>query len=73
VELKSAVRFSKEVEGRLYTFTMPANAPVGEAYDILFEGLRKIVEISNKNVEKMVRQSEEEEVVEVEPSIENMA
>jgi hypothetical protein len=45
VELKSAVRFSKEVEGRLYTFTMPANAPVGEAYDILFEGLRKIVEI----------------------------
>jgi len=73
VELKSAVRFSKEVEGRLYTFTMPSNAPVGEAYDILFEGLRKIVEISNKNVEKMVRQSEEEEVVEVEPSIENMA
>lgn len=73
MELKSAVRFSKEVEGRLYTFTMPANAPVGEAYDILFEGLRKIVEISNKNVEKMVRQSEEEEVVEVEPSIENMA
>jgi hypothetical protein len=72
VELKSAVRFSKEVEGRLYTFTMPANAPVGEAYDILFEGLRKIVEISNKNVEKMVRQSEEAEV-EVEPSIENMA
>ncbi len=59
MELKSAVQFSKEVEGRLYTFTMAANAPVGEAYDVLFDCLRKVVEISNKNVEKMAREAEE--------------
>ncbi len=68
MELKSAVQFSKEVEGRLYTFTMAANAPVGEAYDVLFDCLRKVVEISNKNVEKMARDAVEkgEEVVEPE-------
>ena len=37
MNLKSAARFSNEVEGRLYTFTMAANAPVGEAYDVLFD------------------------------------
>jgi len=59
MELKSAVQFSKEVEGRLYTFTMAANAPVGEAYDVLFDCLKKVIEISNKNVEKMARDEEE--------------
>ncbi len=66
MELKSTVQFSKEVEGRLYTFTMAADAPVGEAYDVLFGCLKKIVEISNKNVEKMAREAVEkgEEIVE---------
>lgn len=73
MEFKSSVQFSKEVEGRLYTFTMPANAPLGEAYDVLFGGLRKIVDISNKNVENMARQAAAEEEAGSEPSVQSMA
>ena len=64
MELKSAVQFSKDIEGRLYTFTMAANAPVGEAYDVLFDCLKKVVEISNKNVEKMARDATHGDAVE---------
>ncbi len=64
MELKSTVQFSKEIEGRLYTFTMAANAPVGEAYDVLFDCLKRIVEISNKNVEKMAREATHGDAIE---------
>ena len=62
LDMHSVVQFKKEIDGRLYIFTMPSNAPVGEAYDVLFEGLSSVLQIANKNVEKMVRSAEEKEV-----------
>lgn len=61
LDLHSTVQFRKEIDGRLYVFTMPANSPVGEAYDVLFEGLATILQIANKNVDKMVRAEEDKE------------
>jgi hypothetical protein len=62
LDMHSTVQFKKEIDGRLYLFIMPANAPVGEAYDVLFEGLSSVLAIANKNVEKMVRTEAQKEV-----------
>ena len=62
LDMHSVVQFKKEIDGRLYIFTMPSNAPVGEAYDVFFEGLSSVLAIANKNVEKMVREQEKQEV-----------
>ncbi len=60
MDLHSTVQFKKEIDGRLYIFVMPSNAPVGEAYDVLFECLNSVLQIANKNIDKMVRKSEED-------------
>lgn len=62
LDMHSVVQFKKEIDGRLYLFIMPSNAPVGEAYDVLFEGLASVLAIANKNVEKMVRSEAQNEV-----------
>ena len=62
LDMHSVVQFKKEIDGRLYIFIMPSNAPVGEAYDVFFEGLSSVLAIANKNVEKMVREQEKQEV-----------
>lgn len=61
MDLHEIVQFKKEINGRLYQFSMPKMAPVGEVYDAFFEGLKKVMEIAQKNVEKMVRPQEEQE------------
>jgi hypothetical protein len=53
MDLKSVVQFVGTREDRSYTFCMPVNAPVGEVYDVLFETLTQVVEISKKNLDKM--------------------
>lgn len=47
---------------RTYSFAMPLHAPVGEAYDALFECLVEI----KKHAEKLVESAERKEVKEEE-------
>jgi len=61
MEIRELVEFRKEKEGRSYQFIMPKMAPVGEAYDVLFDGLKKVMEISQKNVDSVERKEVEKE------------
>lgn len=60
MDLYNTVQFRKEINGNLYVFTMPSTAPLGEAYDVLHEALRHMVKVSQENVQRMVRQAQEE-------------
>lgn len=48
-------------EERKYYFHMPLHAPIGEAYDALFECLNEILEQSKRAVEASKRQEEKAE------------
>lgn len=63
----ATVDLAVEKNGGSYVFSMPVGAPFGEAYDVAFEVLSKIVELSKNAAEKMKRKEEEvkEEDVEV--------
>lgn len=46
---------------RLYTFHMPLHAPIGEAYDVLFECIGEINKQAEKNLEHVKSKKEESE------------
>lgn len=58
ITMKSLVSFEVVKEDRQYKFIMPAACPAGEAYDVLYEFLNKVVKISQENVKAMERSSE---------------
>lgn len=59
MDLYNTVQFRKEVNGNLYVYTMPSNAPLGEAYDALHEALQHLVKVSQDNLKRMSRQPDE--------------
>ena len=46
------INFSKEVNGRVYTFVLPMGAPFGEAYDVCHEVLTDISKMASEAAEK---------------------
>ena len=40
-----------EKEGRRYTLTLPVGSPFGEAYDVVFQMLREVLEMSKTAVD----------------------
>ena len=46
------VNFTKEVNGRTYSFTVPMGAPLGEAYDACHEVLMLITKSAQEAAEK---------------------
>ena len=47
-----SINFTKEVNGRTYTFALPMGAPFGEAYDVCHEVLMSIAKMSSDAAEK---------------------
>lgn len=56
--MKSLVSFEVTREDRTYSFTMPAGAKAGEAYDVLMEFLQKVVQMSHESVKAMERSTD---------------
>jgi len=52
------VKLEAEKNERSYSFIMPLGAPYGEAYDILFEMMQEIVDLSKKAADKLKREEE---------------
>ena len=64
--MPATVDLIEEKNGKTYVFSMPVGAPFGEAYDVAFEMLSKIVELSKNAADKMKREEEvKEEAAEV--------
>ena len=57
--MKSLVSFEVKREDRTYSFIMSAGAPAGEAYDVLLEYMKKVVQVTNDNMKAMERKSED--------------
>ena len=55
METKSLVSFKMELNGRHYSFNMEAGAPLGEAYDMAFQVLQKIVDHAQEAAKKVER------------------
>jgi hypothetical protein len=59
LQTQTLVSFSVErAEGRKYSFIMPTNSPAGEVYDVLYECLNKVIQLSQENVKAMERKEE---------------
>lgn len=56
--MKSLVSFEVKREDRVYSFIMSTGAPAGEVYDVLMECIKKVVQVSNENVQAMERKTE---------------
>lgn len=50
--MKQFVHLEVEKEGQLFTFSMPVGVKLGMAYDVAFEFLGKIVELSQQAYDK---------------------
>jgi hypothetical protein len=54
----NSIHFKKEINGRLYLFFMPNDAPLGETYDVLVDAMDALLKIAKKNHEQRVNQEE---------------
>jgi len=53
---KAVVKLVKEVDEKVYSFEMPIGAPFGQSYDVLFEMLQEVIEMSKTAAEKAKRE-----------------
>lgn len=60
MDLKSVIHMELEKNGRSYCFSMPFGAPYGECYDVLFECVSKILELSKTAAEQAKRKEEQD-------------
>lgn len=60
MDIKSFIVLSKEINGNKYTFHMPVGVPYGEAHDAAFSMVEDILELSQKAVEKIKKDREEQ-------------
>jgi len=51
MDQKLVCNFEVKKNDRVYSLHMPVGAPIGEAYDAVFEMLQEILELSKKAVE----------------------
>jgi len=58
MDFLNSIHFKKEINGRLYLFFMPNDAPLGETYDVLLEAMDSLLKIAKKNQEQMASQQE---------------
>lgn len=49
--IKATATYEAEVNGNKYQFTVPANAPLGEAYDVMFKFLSIIADQAKASAE----------------------
>lgn len=61
MDMLNAVHLKKEVNGRVYVFSMPSQAPIGEVYDVLVESLQDMVKLAQSNADRMAREEKKEE------------
>lgn len=52
LELKPTVNIVIERNGRVYNFSMPVGAPLGEAYDVSWEVVKAVLGLSKQAVEQ---------------------
>jgi hypothetical protein len=52
MEQKAMYVIEETKNNRVYSFSMPMGAPIGEAYDVAFSILEQIVELSKQAVAK---------------------
>ena len=64
MDLKSVILLEVVKNERTYRFEMPIGAPYGECYDVAFQVLGKISELSKEAVEKVAPTEDKAEVVE---------
>ena len=53
MEVKTYIIIEVEKDGHTFSFSLPAGAPFGKAYDACFETLQHIIEFSKKAAEGM--------------------
>ncbi len=64
--IKAQTTYEIEVNGNKYQISVPANAPLGEAYDVMFKFLSIIAEQAKISAEQMKpKETVKEEKVEV--------
>jgi len=61
MDFLNSIHFKKEINGRLYLFFMPNDAPLGETYDVLVDAMQSILKIAQKNHEQMKKQEKQNE------------
>lgn len=61
MDFLNSIHFKKEINGRLYLFFMPNDAPLGETYDVLVDVMQSILKIAQKNHEQMKKQEKQNE------------
>ena len=53
MQVKTNIIIEVEKDGHTFSFSLPAGAPFGKAYDACFETLKHIIEFSKKAAEGM--------------------
>lgn len=53
MEVKTHIIIEVEKDGHTFSFSLPAGAPFGKAYDACFETLQHIIDFSKKAAEGM--------------------
>jgi hypothetical protein len=65
MDMKATLTMTVKQNDNIYTFTMPAGSPIGEAYNAAFEVLQNVLELSKDAVERAKPKSPEEVQAEV--------
>lgn len=59
MELKNVLKFEVTKNERDYSFIIPAGAPYGETYDVIFSFLNQILETQKSNLDHLKSKSSE--------------
>lgn len=60
MDMRATLTMTIKQNENVYTFTMPANAPIGEAYNAAFEALQNVLQLSKDAAERARPKSPEE-------------
>jgi hypothetical protein len=67
--VKASTTYEIEVEGRVYQFVIPLNAPLGESYDVAFKFLSVIAEQTKLTTETLKPKESDIKKETIEPEI----